>query len=392
MSNNSNFYQDSIFWVEVDKIKPNPFQPRREFDPDALKALADSIKQYGVLQALVVTRKEIIKEDGLVVEYELIAGERRLRASKMAGLVQVPVIIRLPGETENQKKEDLMKLELAIIENVQREDLNPIERARAFKKLVEEFGFKQHQIGEKVGKSRVYVSNTMRILDLPEEMLNALSEGKINEGHTRPLLMLIDRKEEQAVLFKDIMLRRLSVREAELAARKIAIERVRKINASIDPEICAFEEKFAEKLGTRVRIERKESGGKLTIDFFSNDDLEELLKMLGKQNAVNESNLEVEEEKVSDSDRELVSGGEQNVENQFNYSMDDNVEPVSGVAETINSEEQNNLIGIENLTGLDLGVEQEEVVAVDDRSKEEIKKADDTPIDDDLYSIKNFSL
>jgi ParB family transcriptional regulator, chromosome partitioning protein len=392
MSNNSNFYQDSIFWVEVDKIKPNPFQPRREFDEVALKALADSIKQYGVLQALVVTRKEIIKEDGLVVEYELIAGERRLRASKMAGLVQVPVIIRLPGETENQKKEDLMKLELAIIENVQREDLNPIERARAFKKLVEEFGFKQHQIGEKVGKSRVYVSNTMRILDLPEEMLNALSEGKINEGHTRPLLMLIDRKEEQAVLFKDIMLRRLSVREAELAARKIAIERVRKINASIDPEICAFEEKFAEKLGTRVRIERKESGGKLTIDFFSNDDLEELLKMLGKQNTVNENVAEFGAEKVSDSDGELVSGGEQNVENQFNYSIADNVEPVSGVSETINPEEQNNLIGIENLTGLDLGVEPEEVVAVDDRSKEEIKKADDTPIDDDLYSIKNFSL
>ncbi len=391
MSNNSNFYQDSIFWVEVDKIKPNPFQPRREFDPDALKALADSIKQYGVLQALVVTRKEIIKEDGLAVEYELIAGERRLRASKMAGLVQVPVIIRLPGETENQKKEDLMKLELAIIENVQREDLNPIERARAFKKLVEEFGFKQHQIGEKVGKSRVYVSNTMRILDLPEEMLNALSEGKINEGHTRPLLMLIDRKEEQAVLFKDIMLRKLSVREAELAARKIAIERVRKINASIDPEICAFEEKFAEKLGTRVRIERKESGGKLTIDFFSNDDLEELLKMLGKQNTVNESVAEVQEEKVSDSDGELVSDGEQNTENPVSYSTADNVEPVSKVTE-INSEEQNNLIGIENLTGLDLGVEQEEVVAVDDRTKEEIKKADDTPIDDDLYSIKNFSL
>lgn len=360
MSNNSNFYQDSIFWVEVDKIKPNPFQPRREFDEVALKALADSIKQYGVLQALVVTRKEIIKEDGLVVEYELIAGERRLRASKMAGLLQVPVIIRLPGETENQKKEDLMKLELAIIENVQREDLNPIERARAFKKLVEEFGFKQHQIGEKVGKSRVYVSNTMRILDLPEEMLNALSEGKINEGHTRPLLMLIDRKEEQAVLFKDIMLRKLSVREAELAARKIAIERVRKINASIDPEICAFEEKFAEKLGTRVRIERKENGGKLTIDFFSNDDLEDLLKIIGKGNIFNQTdNIDTLKKDISISE---------------------------------NNQTEENLIGIENLTGMDLGSEQVPNLPIDDRSKEEIKKAEDTPIDDELYSIKNFSL
>ena len=116
MSNTANFYQNSIFWVEVDKIKPNPFQPRREFDEEALKALAESIKQYGVLQALVVTRKEVIKEDGLGVEYELIAGERRLRASKMAGLSQVPVIIRM-GEGDDNR-DDLMKLELAIIENV----------------------------------------------------------------------------------------------------------------------------------------------------------------------------------------------------------------------------------------------------------------------------------
>src|SRR5574343_1247458 len=130
MTNTSNFYQNSIFWVEVDKIKPNPFQPRREFDEEALKALADSIKQYGVLQALVVTRKEFEKEDGgLGVEYELIAGERRLRASKLAGLSQVPVLIKTGDES------DLMKLELAIIENIQREDLNPVDRARAFERL-----------------------------------------------------------------------------------------------------------------------------------------------------------------------------------------------------------------------------------------------------------------
>ena len=150
MSNTANFYQNSIFWVEVDKIKPNPFQPRREFDEEALRALAESIKQYGVLQALVVTRKEIIKDDGLVVEYELTAGERRLRASKMAGLSQVPVIIRMGEGDEN--KDDLMKLELAIIENVQREDLNPVERAKAFKKLADQFGFKHHQIAQKTGE------------------------------------------------------------------------------------------------------------------------------------------------------------------------------------------------------------------------------------------------
>lgn len=334
MSNTSNFYQNSIFWVEVDKIRPNPFQPRREFDEDSMKALADSIKQYGVLQALVVTRKEIVKDDGLAVEYELIAGERRLRASKMAGLSQVPVIIRM-GEG-NENKDDLMKLELAIIENVQREDLNPVERARAFKKLADQFGFKHHQIAQKIGKSRVYVTNSMRILDLPEEMLTALSEGKINEGHTRPLLMLIDRPEEQKVLFQDIILRKMNVRDAELAARKIAIERVRKFNASVDPEICALEEKFAQSLGTRVRIEKKENGGKLMIDFFSNNDLEDILQMLQNSN----SNTPISEQ-VSNNNQE---------------------------------------------------VEKEQQTGIDDRTPEEIKKADDTPIEEDLYSIKNFSI
>lgn len=389
MSNNSNFYEDSIFWVEVDKIKPNPFQPRREFDEEALKALADSIKQYGVLQALVVTRKEIIKEDGLMVEYELIAGERRLRASKMAGLLQVPVIIRLSGEVEDQKKDDLMKLELAIIENVQREDLNPIERARAFKKLVDDFGFKHHHIAQKVGKSRVYVSNTMRILELPDEILNALSEGKINEGHTRPLLMLIERPEEQLVLFKDIILRRLSVRDAELAARKIAIERVRKFNASIDPEICALEEKFTEKLGTRVKIEKKENGGKLTIDFFSNDDLEEILGMISIQNnQTAQSGVDFRKELDNEKIKDDMAGTHEREENIFgNYQ---NAEVKNADIKSLSQEERDNIIGIENLTGLDLGVEQ--VTPMDDRSKEEIKKADDTPIDDDLYSIKNFSL
>ena len=145
----SQFYNNSVFWIEVDKITPNPFQPRREFNQMELQSLADSIRQYGVLQALVVTRKEVQKEDGGIgVEYELIAGERRLRASKLAGLREVPVLIR-DGEEDN-----LMKLELAIIENVQREDLSPLERARAFKKLVDDFGLTHIQVGKKVGKSR----------------------------------------------------------------------------------------------------------------------------------------------------------------------------------------------------------------------------------------------
>src|SRR3989344_8624950 len=129
----SHFYNDAIFWIEVDKIKPNPFQPRRDFDEVMLRSLADSIRQYGVLQALVVTRKEVEKpEGGIATEYELVAGERRLRAAKLAGLAQVPALIRTSEES------DLMKLELAIIENIQREDLSPVDRARAFKRLVEE--------------------------------------------------------------------------------------------------------------------------------------------------------------------------------------------------------------------------------------------------------------
>lgn len=272
----SYYYNDSIFWVDVEKIKPNPFQPRKEFDKTQLECLADSIKQYGVLQALVVTRKEIEKSDGgLDVEYELIAGERRLRAAKISGLQQVPVLIKTGEET------DLMKLELAIIENIQREDLSPIDRARAFEKLANEFKFKHVEIARKVGKSREYVSNTIRILTLPSEILDALSKGQISEGHTRPLLMLGDRQDEQRTLFKEIIFKKMTVREAEAISRKIAYDKARKKDYAFDPELIELEEKIAASLGTRVSIERRENGGKLTIDFFSNDDLRVISELIG---------------------------------------------------------------------------------------------------------------
>jgi len=281
----SQFYNDSIFWIEVDKIKPNPFQPRREFDKLELQSLADSIRQYGVLQALVVTRKEIQKEDGgLATEYELIAGERRLRASRLAGLSQVPCLIKTGEEN------DLLKLELAIIENVQREDLNPIDRAVAFDKLVTQFHLKHIQIAEKVGKSREYVTNTLRLLSLPQEMRDAVSAGKISEGHSRPLLMLIDRPEEQNTLFKEIMLKKLTVREAEAIARKIAVDRVRKKDKMSDPVMLEMEERLTASLGTRVHIEKKDVGGQVTIDFFSPEDLHTILNLISsnKQKKPNE--------------------------------------------------------------------------------------------------------
>jgi ParB family chromosome partitioning protein len=268
----SQFFSDSIFWVEIEKVQPNPFQPRKEFEEAKLRDLADSIRQYGILQPLVVTRKEIQKpEGGLATEYELISGERRLRASKIAGLSQVPVLIR------NSEETDQLKLELAIIENLQREDLNVVDRAKAFDRLAKEFGFKHIDIAKKVGKSREYVSNTLRILLLPEEILQALTEGKISEGHSRPLLMLADRKEEQAVLFKEMLFRKMTVREAEMSARKIATDRIRKVERMPDPEMTELEEKLAHTFGTRVHIERKEKGGKITIDFFSNEDLQTIL-------------------------------------------------------------------------------------------------------------------
>jgi ParB family chromosome partitioning protein len=272
------FHNDAIFWVEVEKIVPNPFQPRRFFDEQKLKDLSDSIRQYGVLQPLVVTRREHQREDGgLSVQYELIAGERRLRASKMAGVSLVPVIIRDDEESEQ------MKLELAIIENLQREDINSIERARAFAQLAEQFGLKHGDIARKVGRSREYVSNTIRLLLLTEEMQQALSEGKINEGHTRPLLMLIDRPEEQMVLFKEIIFKKLTVRDAEQISRRIAVEKVRRHDRLYDPDIVELETRASERLGTRVRVEPKEVGGRIFIDFSSEEDLRKILAVLNRE-------------------------------------------------------------------------------------------------------------
>lgn len=262
----SPYQGDSIFWVEVDRIKPNPFQPRKIFEEAALQSLAESIRSYGVLQPLTVTRKEIERPgEGIAVEYELIAGERRLRASKLAGITSVPVVIRSAEDS------DRMKLELAIIENLQREDLNVVDRALAFQRLVNEFGLKHIEIGKRVGKSREYVSNTLRILMLSQQIRDALAAGQITEGHTRPLLMLQDRPDEQRTLFHEILTRHLTVRDAEQVARRVATERTRKTD--LTPELLLLERELTESLGTRVRIEKKEQGGKVLIDFFSVDDL-----------------------------------------------------------------------------------------------------------------------
>lgn len=293
----SGYYKDSIFYIDIDKVKPNPFQPRREFDESKLKDLAESIRQYGVLQPLVATRREVQKEDGgLVAEYELIAGERRLRASKLAGLSQVPLIVRTDDDS------GMMKLELAIIENLQREDLNPVERAMAFRRLVDEFGFKHVDIAKKIGKSREYVSNTLRLLLLPQDILDAVSTGKITEGHTRPILMLVDRPEEQNTLFKEIIYRKLTVRDAETIARRIAQDKVRKKSLIMNPELMELEARLSQVLGTRVQIEKREVGGKITIDFFSESDLTNLIDLVNspKANSNYPANQVAPDKSVSD--------------------------------------------------------------------------------------------
>lgn len=259
--------------MEVEKIVPNPFQPRREFDEQKLRELADSVRMYGILQPLTVTRNEIQREDGtFYTEYELIAGERRLRASKLAGLTQVPVIIR-EGEDSEQEK-----LELAIIENLQREDLNSVDRALAFRQLADVFGLSHSQVAKKVGRSREYVSNSIRLLGLPDYMLKSLRLAEISEGHARTLLMLNDRPEEQDVVFREILLKKISVREVERIVRKIATEKVRKTNPyDIGADLIEMEKKFMETLGTRVEIRKTDYGGRLSIDYFTVEDLEIML-------------------------------------------------------------------------------------------------------------------
>ncbi len=343
MSNPTNYFENSVFWIEIEKIKPNPYQPRHEFDEARLRDLAESIRMYGILQPLIVTRREFEKPDGgLAVEYELISGERRLRASKIAGLSQVPALIR------NGEEDSRIKLELAIIENLQREDINSVDRARAFDRLAKEFGMKHLQIAEKVGKSREYVSNTLRILSLPDEILNGISEGKVSEGHTRPLLMLADRPEEQLTLFKEIIFKKMSVRETESIARRIALDRVRKRDWTHEPAIIELEQKFKETLGTKVSITKSENGGRIIIDFFTTDDVRNIF------------------EKIT---HEVMKDG------------------VPIIPDTRANK-------ISDATPLDvatvIGAEMSEEKPMDDRPKEEIVKEENE--DDSMYSIKNFGV
>jgi len=282
--------ESGVFWVELDKIRTNPMQPRRDFDEARLGELAGSIKQYGVLQPLVVSRQEREVPTGAVVDYEIIAGERRWRASRLAGLSQVPVVIR---EDPSEK----VKLELALIENLQREDLTPMERAGAFKQLVEDFKMRHREVGVKVGKSREYVSNTIRLLTLPEEIQEGLRSGLINEGHTRPILSLLEKKEQQMALYKDIIYRKMTVREAEDAGRELVKKHTLKIIRAEreDSESKLLQEQLSVALGTKVSVEKKGLKKRVSIEFASEEDIKRFLDRVG---AIEQASRSVQPEPI----------------------------------------------------------------------------------------------
>ncbi len=271
---------DRIFQLEVNKIKPNPYQPRKEFDPKSIEELAASINEYGILEPLIVTRNEIETDKGLDVEYQLIAGERRLRAAQFLGLKTVPAIIKT-------LKNEVAKLELALVENLQREDIDSIARAKSYAKLINEFGYTQEMVAQKVGKSRESIANTLRLLQLPFEAQRAIQENKITESHARALLLLPN-MEKQRALLGEILTKQLSSREADLIARQFLEQQVgknsqsrKRLGGSFDPMDLELREKLESVFDTKVLIKRKGQRGEITIHFDSNDELNGLVdKML----------------------------------------------------------------------------------------------------------------
>lgn len=247
---------DRIWQVPVSEVQPDPEQPRRQFKPEELQELADSITEHGVLQPILVSE---LANGG----YQIIAGERRWRASQLAGKATVPVIVK--------KVANLERLEVALIENVQRQDLNAIEEGFAYKRLIEEFGLTQEQVAAKVGKSRPAVANMVRLLGLPEEVQNALITGKISTGQARALLTLTDTK-QQLEMLNSMLGEKITVRDLEKTVRGKAPLAGRK-----DPNLLYLEEQLREALGTKVSVTGRGEQGAITINYFSKDELKDII-------------------------------------------------------------------------------------------------------------------
>ncbi len=268
--------EDHIFHIEVSKIVPNPNQPRKNFNEEALRELAYSIREFGFLQPLVVTRIEKEMPTGVGVSYELIAGERRLLAAKLLGLELVPAIVR---EVDLERE----KLELAVIENIQRENLNPLETARAFQRLQEEFRMTQREIAAKLGKSRETVANAVRLLDLPTYAQEALEKGQMSESHGR-LLLAIEDPGAQRKLFDDILRNHLTTREVKERVQASKAPRVPAAGETLSPELKMMQERLSAELGTPVSIHQKGTdAGKIEITFFSQEELRNILNKFGTE-------------------------------------------------------------------------------------------------------------
>lgn len=263
---NDNQAQVGTAQIPISSILPNPRQPRREMAHAELEELASSIREHGIIQPLIVTR------EGVSERYTLIAGERRLRAAAMAGLTTVPAIIRDASE--------LQRLELALIENIQRENLSPLEAAQAYQALAEEFGLSHDEIASQVGKSRVVVTNTIRLLKLPENVLKALKEGQISEGHARALLALPTSQAQSAALHT-ILKHNFTVRQTEELTRKMGGEKPQAVQKLKKPsEIRDLEERMRGHLGTKVTIQHGKYGGSIVIHYYSQEELEALVEQM----------------------------------------------------------------------------------------------------------------
>ncbi|CAI8706891.1 ParB/RepB/Spo0J family partition protein [Brevibacillus sp. DP1.3A] len=251
--------------VSINEIRPNPYQPRKEFEQSAIEELAQSIKEHGIIQPLIVRKS--------IKGYELVAGERRLRAAKVAGLKEVPVVVK--AYTDQQL------MEIALIENLQRENLNPLEEAEAYDKLISHHDYTQEQLAQKIGKSRPHVANMLRLLQLPEKIRKMVSAAELSMGHSRALLGVTDKKVQQQ-LANDVVEKGLSVRQLEELVKQLNVSRETKKKklAKNEPVLIEMEERLRSRFGTSVKIKKGSKRGKIEIDFYSQEDLERIIEML----------------------------------------------------------------------------------------------------------------
>lgn len=258
-----NLNKGPVVELDISNIESNEDQPRKEFEKEALVELKNSIKQYGIIQPIVVRKKND--------KYEIIAGERRWRAAKEANLKKVPCIIK--------EVDDKQALKLALIENIQRENLNPIEEAHAYKSLLDNYSLTQEEIALAVGKSRSYIANTLRLLNLDNEIMDYVQQGKISSGHGKALLGIRDKKRRLNTA-KEIVENKLNVRETERLVSKTKSKKNNRKKVAKDPFVNEIEENLMRALGTKVTLTAKKSGGKIEIEYYTEEDLQRILEVI----------------------------------------------------------------------------------------------------------------